>query len=96
MVKQYMSYAFGALGHDAFYATLSTYFAMFVTSVLFVGNGAATDSKLASIVTTMVVVIRLVEIAFDPMIGGIVDNTETKMGKFKPWILGGAIVSSWV
>ncbi|ARN89486.1 glycoside-pentoside-hexuronide (GPH):cation symporter [Levilactobacillus brevis] len=94
MVKQYMSYAFGALGHDAFYATLSTYFAMFVTSVLFVGNGAATDAKLASIVTTMVVVIRLVEIAFDPMIGGIVDNTETKMGKFKPWILGGAIVSS--
>ena len=94
MVKQYLSYAAGALGHDAFYATLSTYFAMFVTSVLFVGKGAGTDAKLASIVTAMVVVIRLVEIAFDPMIGGIVDNTDTKMGKFKPWILGGAIVSS--
>ena len=25
-IKQYSSYAFGAFGHDAFYATLSTYF----------------------------------------------------------------------
>ncbi|MFC6259343.1 glycoside-pentoside-hexuronide (GPH):cation symporter [Levilactobacillus fujinensis] len=91
MIKQYVSYALGAFGHDAFYATLNTYFAMFVTSALFVGNGAAAE---AGIVTTMVVVIRLVEIAFDPMIGGMVDNTDTKMGKFKPWLLAGAIVSS--
>lgn len=94
MFKQYTSYALGAFGHDAFYAALNTYFAMFVTSVLFVGQGAATDAKLASIVTTMVMVIRLIEIAFDPMIGGVVDNTQTKMGKFKPWILWGAIISS--
>ncbi|MGX6429155.1 glycoside-pentoside-hexuronide (GPH):cation symporter [Levilactobacillus yonginensis] len=91
MVKQYLSYALGAFGHDAFYATLNTYFAIFVTSALFVGNGAAAE---AGIVTTMVVVIRLIEIAFDPMIGGMVDNTNTKFGKFKPWILIGAIVSS--
>ncbi|KRK86705.1 Na+ xyloside symporter related transporter [Levilactobacillus koreensis JCM 16448] len=58
---------------------------------MFVGNGAAAE---AGIVTTMVVVIRLVEIAFDPMIGGMVDNTDTKIGKFKPWLLAGAIVSS--
>ncbi|OLF67722.1 sodium:solute symporter [Levilactobacillus brevis] len=94
MFKQYTSYALGAFGHDAFYAALNTYFAMFVTSVLFVGQGAATDAKLASIVTTMVMVIRLIEIAFDPMIGGVVDNTQTKLGKFKPWILWGAIISS--
>ncbi|AKP65063.1 glycoside-pentoside-hexuronide (GPH):cation symporter [Levilactobacillus koreensis] len=91
MFRQYISYALGAFGHDAFYATLNTYFAIFVTSALFVGNGAAAE---AGIVTTMVVVIRLVEIAFDPMIGGMVDNTDTKIGKFKPWLLAGAIVSS--
>ncbi|WP_061775610.1 glycoside-pentoside-hexuronide (GPH):cation symporter [Levilactobacillus senmaizukei] len=91
MIKQYLSYALGAFGHDAFYATLNTYFAIFVTSALFVGKGAAAE---AGIVTTMVVVIRLIEIAFDPMIGGMVDNTNTKVGKFKPWILAGAIVSS--
>ncbi|WP_203641066.1 glycoside-pentoside-hexuronide (GPH):cation symporter [Levilactobacillus andaensis] len=91
MFKQYISYALGAFGHDAFYATLNTYFAIFVTSALFVGDGAAAE---AGIVTTMVVVIRLIEIAFDPMIGGMVDNTDTKIGKFKPWLLAGAIVSS--
>lgn len=91
MIKQYLSYALGAFGHDAFYATLNTYFAIFVTSALFVGKGSAAE---AGIVTTMVVVIRLIEIAFDPMIGGMVDNTDTKMGKFKPWLLAGAIVSS--
>lgn len=30
-----LAYSFGAFGHDAFYATLSTYFIMFVTSHLF-------------------------------------------------------------
>ena len=34
-VKQYLSYAAGAFGHDAFYATLSTYFMIFVTGQLF-------------------------------------------------------------
>ncbi|MFD1454687.1 glycoside-pentoside-hexuronide (GPH):cation symporter [Levilactobacillus lanxiensis] len=91
MIKQYVSYALGAFGHDAFYATLNTYFAIFVTSALFVGKGSAAE---AGIVTSMVVIIRLIEIAFDPMIGGMVDNTNTKMGKFKPWLLAGAIVSS--
>lgn len=28
------------------------------------------------------------------MIGGAVDNTETRWGKFKPWLLVGALVSS--
>ena len=84
MIKQYVSYALGAFGHDAFYATLNTYFAIFVTSALFVGKGSAAE---AGIVTSMVVIIRLIEIAFDPMIGGMVDNTDTKIGKFKPWQL---------
>lgn len=33
-----LAYSFGAFGHDAFYATLSTYFIMFVTSHLFDKN----------------------------------------------------------
>ncbi len=36
-----ISYAFGAFGHDIFYATLSTYFITFITSHLFNTGDAA-------------------------------------------------------
>ena len=93
-VKQYSSYAFGAFGHDAFYATLSTYFMMFVTSQLFDTKNAGFNSKMIAYVTYTMMVIRIVEIAFDPLIGGVVDNTRTRWGKFKPWLLAGSIISS--
>ena len=81
-LKKYISYALGAFGHDAFYNTLSIYFMMFVTSQLFTNAG---DAKMVGFVTTLIVVIRVGEIAFDPIIGGVVDNTNTRWGKFKPW-----------
>lgn len=92
-MKQRFSYAFGAFGHDAYYVTLSTYFMIFVTSTLFAGSDKATESKYIGIVTSLVVGIRLVEIIFDPIIGSIIDNTRTKFGKFKPWLVIGGVVS---
>lgn len=93
-LKQYTSYAFGAFGHDAFYATLSTYFMLFVTSQLFDTSNKAFNTKMIGYVTILMTVIRIIEIAFDPLIGGAVDNTETRWGKFKPWLLTGATISS--
>ncbi|MFT8638976.1 glycoside-pentoside-hexuronide (GPH):cation symporter [Bifidobacterium sp.] len=94
-VRQSVTYALGAFGHDAFYAALTTYFIAFVTSQLFEGSdGKQVNAWLIGAITTMVVVIRIVEIAFDPFIGALIDNTQTRWGKFKPWIMGGAIVSS--
>lgn len=90
-MKKYLAYAFGTFGHDAFYNTLSIYFMMFITSQLFT-SGA--DEKMVGIVTSIIVIIRVGEIIFDPMIGGVVDNTNTRWGKFRPWILIGSIVSS--
>ncbi|CUS25592.1 galactose cation symporter [Paucilactobacillus oligofermentans DSM 15707 = LMG 22743] len=92
--KQYTSFAAGAFGHDMFYATLSTYLMLFVTSQLFDTSDAAFNARMISYVTIMMMVIRLIEIAFDPLIGGMVDNTNSKWGKFKPWLLIGAGVSS--
>ncbi|GAY72291.1 glycoside-pentoside-hexuronide (GPH):cation symporter [Lentilactobacillus curieae] len=90
-MKQYLSYAFGAFGHDAFYNTLSIYFMMFITSQLFTNSG---DEKMVGMVTLLIVVIRVGEIMFDPLIGGVVDNTETRWGKFRPWILSGSIIAA--
>lgn len=94
-LKQSVTYAFGAFGHDAFYAALTTYFITFVTSQLLeTPDGSQVNTWLIGMVTTLVVTIRIVEIFFDPFLGALVDNTHTKWGKFKPWIMGGAIVSS--
>lgn len=79
---------------DAFYNTLSLYFVMFVTSQLFTTNDAAFNTRMIGYVTLLMTVIRIAEIMFDPMIGGAVDNTKTKWGKFKPWLLAGTIVAS--
>ncbi|MGX5573556.1 glycoside-pentoside-hexuronide (GPH):cation symporter [Bacillus toyonensis] len=93
-LKQRVSYALGAFGHDIFYATLSTYFMVFVTSAMFTGADKATTGKMIGIITGLIVVIRLVQIVFDPLIGGVIDNTKTRFGKFKPWLVIGGVVSS--
>lgn len=91
---QRLSYALGAFGHDTFYVTLSTYFMVFVTSEMFAGTDKTTTAHMIATVTSLVVGIRLIEIVFDPLIGGIIDNTRTKFGKFKPWLVIGGVVSS--
>lgn len=90
-MKKYLAYAFGTFGHDAFYNTLSIYFMMFLTSQLFTNSS---DEKMVGIVTAIVVIIRVGEILFDPMIGGVVDNTNTRWGKFRPWILIGSVTAA--
>lgn len=78
------AFAMGNMGHAAFYAALSNYFIIFVTSGLFVGLPKNIANKLIVLITTLIVVIRVVEIMIDPVLGNIVDNTRTKWGKFKP------------
>lgn len=77
--KQRISYALGAFGHDSYYVTLSTYFILFVSSSMF--DGLPNEYALIGIVTSLVVGIRLVEIFFDPLIGNVIDNTETNHSK---------------
>lgn len=34
--------------------------------------------------------VRLIDIAFDPFVGGMMDRTRTRLGRFRPWMLAGA------
>lgn len=88
-----ISFAFGNLGHSAFYGALSTYFIVFVTSSMFSNLDKSIANKLIGLITGLIVVIRIAEIVIDPLLGNMVDNTHTKWGKFKPWIVIGNIVS---
>ncbi|VDK14121.1 hypothetical protein OAL24_00919 [Oenococcus sicerae] len=71
-----LSYSFGAFGHDMFYATLSTYFIMFVTSHLFDKDSGATGSKMIGYITLIIMILRFVELTIDPFIGNTIDNTR--------------------
>ena len=89
-----VSYAFGAFGHDIFYATLSTYFITFVTSHLFNSGDAAQNNRMVLYITQIIAGLRIVELIIDPFIGNMIDNTSTKWGKFKPWVVAGGTISS--
>lgn len=93
-VNEGVAFALGNLGHSAFYGALSTYFIVYVTSGMFSGLPVSIANKLIGLITGLVVVIRLAEVVVDPILGNIVDNTETRWGKFKPWQVIGSVVSS--
>ena len=64
-----IAYATGAFGHDIFYATLSTYLIMFITSHLFNSGDAAHNNRMVLYITTIIAVLRIVELFIDPFIG---------------------------
>ena len=89
-----IAYACGTFGHDVFYAMIGTYFMIFVTSNLFHSDNPNHDAYMIGIVTTIILVLRIAELFVDPFIGNIIDKTKTRWGRFKPWVLGGAVVAA--
>ncbi|MCL2426991.1 MAG: glycoside-pentoside-hexuronide (GPH):cation symporter [Oscillospiraceae bacterium] len=81
-------FGLGTVGRDMFYALVSMYIMVFITVALGV------DDTTLAIMTTMIFILRLVDAFSDPLMGLVVDNTKTRWGKFKPWILIGAVVAA--
>ena len=81
-----LAYSFGAFGNDSFYGLLSGYLIMFITSHLFNTGNQAEDAKMISIVTLIIMGLRIVELFIDPFIGNAIDRTKTRWGHFRPWI----------
>lgn len=89
-----IAYACGTFGHDVFYAMLGGYFMIFVTSNLFHSTDTEHDNYMIGIITTIILVLRVVELVIDPFIGNMIDKTKTRWGKFKPWVLVGGTVGA--
>ncbi|MCT3598685.1 PTS sugar transporter subunit IIA (plasmid) [Lactiplantibacillus plantarum] len=87
-------YGFGAFGNDAFYGILSGYLIIFITSHLFDTGNKALDNRMVSLVTLIIMVLRIVELFIDPFIGNAIDRTKTRWGHFRPWVVVGGTVSS--
>ncbi|WP_181160130.1 MFS transporter [Sandaracinobacter neustonicus] len=39
-------------------------------------------------------IVRMVDIPFDPLLGALMDRTRSRIGQFRPWLLGGALLLS--
>ncbi len=80
-------YGTGAIGLDLSYGMFYSFLNKYLTDVL----------KLkANFLLILTPLARIWDGINDPMMGTIVDNTHTKMGKYRPWILRGALMNAIV
>jgi len=84
--KTILFYSLGAFGKNVMYAMSSVlqvfYTAFLGINPLFIGM--------------MFMVVRIWDAVNDPIMGKIVQNTKTRFGKFRPWILIGSLINSVV
>jgi len=85
------AYSVGGIGRDMVYQLVATFF---ITYVQFSGLGLS--ALQFTVIGIMLVVGRIWDAVNDPVMGSIVENTHTRFGKFRPWILIGAILTAIV
>ena len=82
-VKEKVGYALGDLAANLVFQTLMTYLAYFYTDIY----GLESNHASAIILTVGLIA----AFGFNPIIGAIADRTNSKWGKFRPWILWTAV-----
>lgn len=79
------SYGVGSLGFNMMFGIVGTYLLIFYTDVF--GISAATAG-------TLFLIARIWDAVNDPLMGLVVDRTNSKIGKFRPYILSGTILTA--
>lgn len=82
------TYSAGGIGRDMAYTLVSMFL---ITYIQYTMN--LTTAQFTAI-STIIVICRVIDAITDPIMGTIIENTRFKYGKFKPWIIIGAISNS--
>lgn len=82
------AYAMSGMGRDMMYALYANFLLVFLTDAIGLPN-----VQLIAI-GTIIAIARIWDAINDPIMGTIIDNTKSRFGKFKPWILIGAFSSA--
>jgi GPH family glycoside/pentoside/hexuronide:cation symporter len=81
-LKEKIAYGFGDFASSMFWKMFSVYLLFYYTDVFGIS---------AAVVGTMFLVTRIWDAANDPIMGIVADRTETKWGKFRPYLLWMAV-----
>jgi melibiose permease/lactose/raffinose/galactose permease len=85
-----LTFGLGTFGRDMVYSLVSMYLIFYLTDVIKLSTSTLWW------VSGIILAARIFDALNDPIMGCIVDNTRTRWGKFKPWIVIGAPVSAVV
>ena len=77
-MKTLISFGMGSLGNNIICAMIGTYLTIYLTDSFGISAAA---------VGTLFLVARIIDAITDPIMGMVVDNTKSKMGKSRPYLL---------
>lgn len=78
-----LKYSFGGLGSNLAFFLVMSYLTFFYTDIFGISS---------YVVATLMLISRFIDAFTDPLMGMLGDNTRSKMGKYRPWIIFGAPV----
>lgn len=89
-LRNLIMFPLGTVGRDFIYNLFNTFLMTFILLTKHL-----TPAELGAI-TFIIVGARIFDALNDPIMGGIVENTRTKWGKYKPWQLIGSVLTAGV
>ena len=85
---QRIGFGAGDLAQNLIYQTICMYLLFFYTDVYVLGGNAAKSAGLAG---TMFLIVRLVDVIWDPIVGTFVDKHNPRLGKYRSYLISGGI-----
>ena len=85
--KELGAYGFGAIGKDMVYALSASFVMYYYQDILGIS---------AAFVGTILMIARVFDAINDPFMGVIVAKTNSKWGRFRPWVLLGTVLNAIV
>ena len=85
--KQFAAYGLGAVGKDMVYALSASYIMYYYQDILGLS---------ATFVGFILMIARVFDAVNDPFMGVVVAKTNSRWGKFRPWLFTGTILNAFV